>query len=70
MGAQSWGGGTEVSWKLKYKMRERIDSRNSNGAVVLVSVVAVIVTELTSTMLSDLYVLFVRMYCSWYVRMY
>jgi hypothetical protein len=37
----------EVSWKLKYKMRKWIESRNSNGAVVVAPVVIVIVTELT-----------------------
>jgi hypothetical protein len=36
----------EVNWKLKYKMRKWTESRNSNGAVVLVAVVRVIVTAL------------------------
>jgi hypothetical protein len=49
---QSYGGHNsppppEVSWSLKYKLREWIENRNSNGAVLLVSVVAVIITELT-----------------------
>jgi hypothetical protein len=37
----------ELSWKLKYKMRKWIESRKSSGAIVVVSVVIVIVTELT-----------------------
>jgi hypothetical protein len=36
-----------VSWKLKYKTRKLIESRNGNGAIVVVSVVRVIVIELT-----------------------
>jgi hypothetical protein len=50
MGDQSWGGNNlppELSWKIKYKMRKWTQSRNSNGALVVVSVVIVIVTELT-----------------------
>jgi hypothetical protein len=38
----------EVSCKLKCKMRKWIESRNSNGAAVVVSVVIVTVIELTS----------------------
>jgi hypothetical protein len=38
---------SEVSWKLKYKIIKWIRSRNSNSAVVVVSVVIVIVNELT-----------------------
>jgi hypothetical protein len=34
-------------WKLNYKRREWIESGNSNGTVVVVSVLIVIVTELT-----------------------
>jgi hypothetical protein len=37
----------EVSWKQKCKMRKWAESRNSNGAVVVVLVVTVILTELT-----------------------
>jgi hypothetical protein len=37
---------TDYAIKLKYKMRKWINSRNSNSAVVVVSVVIVIVTEL------------------------
>lgn len=50
MGDQSWGIQSfppELSWKVKYKMRKWTESGNSNGAVVVVSVVMVIVTELT-----------------------
>jgi hypothetical protein len=28
----------EVSWKLKYKIKKWLESRNSNGAVVIVTV--------------------------------
>jgi hypothetical protein len=34
-----------LSWKLKYKRRKWIGSRNGNGAVVVVSVVTITVTE-------------------------
>jgi hypothetical protein len=37
----------EVSWKLKYKTRKLTEIRNGNGAIVVISVVRVIVTELT-----------------------
>jgi hypothetical protein len=37
----------EVSWKLKYKIRKCIPSRNSNDAVVVVSLVVAILAELT-----------------------
>jgi hypothetical protein len=37
----------EVNWKQKYKMRKWIENRSSNGAVVVVSVVTVVVTVLT-----------------------
>jgi hypothetical protein len=37
----------DVSWKVKCKRRTWSESRNSNGAVVVVLVVTVIVTELT-----------------------
>jgi hypothetical protein len=50
MGEQRWGGGHNppgVSRKLKYKMKKWIGRRNSNGAVVVVSVVIVIVTDLS-----------------------
>jgi hypothetical protein len=37
---------SQFSWKLKFKMIKRTESRNSNDAIVLVSVVTVPVTEL------------------------
>jgi hypothetical protein len=50
MGDRRWKGGhnpSEVSWKLKYKTRKWIESRSSNGAVVVASLVIAIVAELT-----------------------
>jgi hypothetical protein len=49
MGDQSWGEGNspEVSWEQKCKVRKWIDSRKGNGAVVFVSLVIVLITEVT-----------------------
>jgi hypothetical protein len=38
---------TEVSWKPKCKLTKWAESRNGDGAVVVVSVVIVTITELT-----------------------
>jgi hypothetical protein len=52
----------EVSCKQKYKMRKWTESRNSTGAVVMVSVVVVIVRQLHLSSVSSFCLLFVCLY--------